>query len=410
VALRFEVADGMRLGIDGSNLRVGGGMTHLVELLGAAQPQEHGIASVMVWGDNELLRRIPDQPWLHKSPIAPFDRSSLARLYWQQVRLPALAARTCDLLFVPGGNYRGNFHPVVTMCRNLLPFEDREIRRYRFSRQYWKLRLLRWGLSRSFRRADGVIFLTAYARSVILQHLLAPLQTTTIVSHGLDGSFRCRPRPQKPMEAYSAVSPFRLLYVSTVDLYKHQWHVAAAVSRLQKEGWAVTLDLVGPSYAPALRRLNDTLSRLDPAGIHLRYLGPVAYADLPAIYRQADAFVFASSCENMPNVLLEAMAAGLPIACARRGPMPEILGDAGVYFDPEQPDEMASVLRAFLSDPAVRQRCASAAFDRSQAYSWQHCAEETFAFLAGVARASAAGATATVDGNDGSHARAESSI
>lgn len=400
----------MRLGIDGSNLRVGGGVTHLVELLGAAQPQEHGISSVLVWGDNQLLRRIPEQPWLHKSPIAPFDRSSLARLYWQQVRLPALAARTCDLLFVPGGNYRGNFHPVVTMCRNLLPFEERETRRYGLSPRYWKLRLLRWGLSRSFRRADGVIFLTAYARSVIFQHLTAPLQTTTIVSHGLDGSFRCRPRPQKPMEAYSAASPFRLLYVSTVDLYKHQWHVATAVARLQKEGLAVTLDLVGPSYAPALRRLKGNLSRLDPAGIHLRYLGPAAYGDLPAIYREADAFVFASSCENMPNILLEAMAAGLPVACARCGPMPEILGDAGVYFDPEQPDELAGVLRAFLSDPTARQRCASAAFDRSRAYSWKRCAEETFAFLAGVAQASAGTPTSTAAGNDGLHARAESSI
>ena len=400
----------MRLGIDGSNLRGGGGVTHLVELLSAAQPQEHGIGRVVVWGGRDLLQQIPERSWIEKAPVAPFDRSLPARLYWQQVRLPSLAARACELLFVPGGNYRGSFRPVVTMCRNLLPFEEREIRRYGLSPRYWKLRLLRWGQSQTFRRVDGVIFLTAHARSVILGRLSEPPRTSTIIGHGLDGRFRFPPRPQRSMEAFSENAPFRLLYVSTVDFYKHQWHVATAVARVRERGLPVALDLVGPSYDPALRRLTDALARLDPRGACLRYLGAVAYSGLPAIYRQADAFVFASSCENMPNILLEAMAAGLPIACSRRGPMPEILGEGGVYFDPESPEEMAEVLRDFLLNPAARQRCASAAFERSQVYSWRRCADETFAFLAGVARNSLRGTMPTSETGQGSGARTASSI
>ena len=58
-------------------------------------------------------------------------------------------------------------------------------------------------------------------------------------------------------------------------------------------------------------------------------------AALPEHLREAELFVFASSCENLPNILIEGMAAGLPIACSRRPPMPEVLGDAGESFDPE---------------------------------------------------------------------------
>src|SRR5262249_14967918 len=76
-----------------------------------------------------------------------------------------------------------------------------------------------------------------------------------------------------------------------------------------------------------------------------------------------------------------AMAAGLPIACSNRGPMPEILGDAGVYFDPERPEELVTAIEALLKDADVRQRCARDAYDRARQYSWERCAKETFSFL-----------------------------
>ena len=65
--------------------------------------------------------------------------------------------------------------------------------------------------------------------------------------------------------------------------------------------------------------------------------GEIPYKELHQQYQQADIGVFASSCENMPNILLETMASGLPIACSKKGPIPEVLGKDGVYFDSEEP-------------------------------------------------------------------------
>ncbi|MGH9580635.1 MAG: glycosyltransferase, partial [Terriglobales bacterium] len=168
-------------------------------------------------------------------------------------------------------------------------------------------------------------------------------------------------------------------------------HVAEAVARLRSDGLPVMLDFVGPGYPPALSRLRETLSRLDPEGSFLRYRGEVPFAQLHQTYQQADAFVFASSCENLPNILLEAMSSGLPVACSRCSSMPEVLGNAGVYFNPEDPGEIAEVLRGLLLDPKLRHDCAQRAFERSQGLSWERCARETLQFLAAIAEKHLAG-------------------
>jgi glycosyltransferase involved in cell wall biosynthesis len=243
-----------------------------------------------------------------------------------------------------------------------------------------RLLLLRWGQTRTFQRAQGVIFLTRYAHDTV-REIARVRGEVAIVPHGVEERFRRAPRPQRNLAECSSERPLRLLYVSIVDLYKHQWKVAEAVAALRESGLPVAIDFVGPAYPPAQRRLHQVLVRLDPAADFLRYRGPVPFEELHALSEQADVFVFASSCENMPNILLEAMAAGFPIACSRRGPMDEILGDAGVYFDPEDTASIASSLRKLIEDAELRMRCAERAHARAQAYSWKRCANETFAFL-----------------------------
>jgi glycosyltransferase involved in cell wall biosynthesis len=124
---------------------------------------------------------------------------------------------------------------------------------------------------------------------------------------------------------------------------------------------------------------------MEHAGSFVRYLGEVRFDDVHRCYRQCDVFVFASSCENMPNILVEAMSSGLPIACTRRGPMPEILGDAGVYFDPEEVDDIAAAIRRLADDATLRFDLGARAYELSKAYSWDRCARATFGFLEEIA-------------------------
>jgi glycosyltransferase involved in cell wall biosynthesis len=333
-----------------------------------------------------VLAQIEDRDWLVKSPQPLLDRGLFGRIVWLRSRLPSLArAAGCDVLLVPGGSYIGGFHPIVAMSRNMLPFEWRELRRFGLSPTALRLLALRLVQSRTFRRADAVVFLTRYAEKEV-SRVVRAVARSTIVPHGIAPGFHRAPRQQLRIDQYALGRPFRILYVSIVNLYKHQWHVADAVARLRGQGLPVELELIGPAYGPALRRLNSLLRRVDPECEFIHYRGAMPHAKLPGAYARADACVFASSCENMPNILLEGMAAGLPIACSDRGPMPEILGEGGMYFDPEDPESIAHALRNLIESPQLRSRVASVAFERAQAYSWTRCADETFAFLAQVAR------------------------
>lgn len=374
---------GLTIGIDAANLRGGGGVTHLIELLEAAAPAEHGIERVVVWSGKATAAKLPQRPWLDVVTPPQLDKGLWSRAWWQWRTLPRHArARQCDIIFAPGGSHSGSFQPTVTMSQNLLPFEFTELRRYGLSLMTLKLVVLRLVQSRSFRRAQGVIFLTDYARHTV-EKVTGSLSRFEKIPHGIGARFFSAPVVP---DIATAQGTLRLVYVSIVDVYKHQWQVVEAVHRMRSQGLDVELDLIGPAYPKALARLEAVISRLDPKQNWVRYRGAVAYDEVHRAYRSADIAVFASSCENQPIILLEMMAAGLPIACSDRGPMPEVLGDAGVYFDPEDPDSIAAAITELAAAPAKRAALAAQSFARAQQFSWASTARHTFAFLAAVAR------------------------
>jgi len=338
----------------------------------------------------QLWAGLKSGPGLRKVYEPLLDGYLPYRLYWQRFVLDrALRREGCDVLFAPGGSAGCGFRPYVTMSRNMLPFERRERARYGKSWMFLKMILLQQSQTRTFLNADGIIFLTQYARDVVMQGV-KQLQgkNNVIIPHGVDKRFLLSPRVQKDIGSYSLQHPFRILYVSIVDMYKHQWHVVEAVARLRQSGLNITLQLIGAAYPPALKRLHQATSHYDHQDEFINYLGAVDYKSLPEVYHNADLFVFASSGENLPNILLVAMASGLPIACSNRGPMPEILGAAGEYFDPEKPKEIEETLQKLIDDRALRERCAWRAYTTAQGYSWEKCAQETFAFMADVAKKS----------------------
>jgi glycosyltransferase involved in cell wall biosynthesis len=372
----------MIIGIDASNLRQGGGITHLVEILSSTNIYKHNISKVVIWGSSQTLDQIDEYPWLIKVMPKELNRSLVYRLMWQKFKLPRSAIdNNCDLVFSPGGSVSCNFRPIVTMSRNMLPFEWNEARRYGVSWITIRLILLRWLQSKSFNSASGVIFLTNYAKKQVIKVTGDLPGLSTVIPHGFNSRFCTDPKAQCDMTEYSLEKPFQILYVSIVDQYKHQWHVVEAVAKLRKEGYPVVLNLVGPSYPPAQKRLTKAMNKFDVHNDWVKYHGEIPYLELHNIYKGAQLGVFASSCENMPNILLETMASGLPIACSNRGPMPEVLGDAGVYFDPEQPIEIYRAIKNLINNPQLRLEKSQASFHRAQQYSWDVCALETFSFL-----------------------------
>jgi len=387
LAKNKKYSSGMKIGLDASNLLLGGGVTHLIEILREAVPKEKAIDKVIVWGKQETLNVLKDRPWIQKVCPPELNHGMFFRVYWQRYKLPKLVeASGCDILFVPGGSHFGNFHPVVTIGQNLLPFDFKEIFRYGFSKMTFRLLVLRWLQLRSMRNADGIIFLTKFSKNKILKSLGNFHKKTVIISHGINKRFRMNPKVQKSISEYSFDNPFRLIYVSSIDQYKHQWNVVNAVSQLRQEGFPIRLDLVGPSYPPALSRLKKAIERLPFAVECVSYHGEVPYEELHRKYEQADLGIFASSCESFGINLLETIAASLPMACSENEPIPEIVKEAGVYFNPEEPMEIALALRTLIISAELREEKAQSSFKLVQGFSWKACSNQTFTFLSEIAK------------------------
>uniref|UniRef100_UPI004047C98A glycosyltransferase n=1 Tax=Polynucleobacter sp. TaxID=2029855 RepID=UPI004047C98A len=358
----------MRLGIDATNIRQGGGLTHLSQCLAAADPAQNGFSLVTVWCSSSTAAALPERSWL-RTCSAPWMEASLPRrILAQQWLLPRyVRSARCDAVFFPGGTLSLLCSvPTVTMSQNMLPFEPVEAARFgRWSWMRFKMALLRYTQGRSFRRADGVIFLTRYAQAQVSQALGGLPKATALVPHGIEPRFLQAPRAPRPLAACSVKKPFRLLYVSIVMPYKHQVEVAYAACQLRAEGVPLEVRFVGASRGRYGREFRVLLDHLDPRREFLLWSGAEPFQVLHGFYQNADGFVFASSCENLPNILIEAMAAGLPIACADRGPMSEILGIAGIYFDPESPASIAEALRKMARSTEKRAQWASLAWSKA---------------------------------------------
>lgn len=374
------------IGVDATNIKSGGGKTHINELLFEINPERHAVKRIVVWASIELLKEIPDSEWIQKETNEYINSGIYKRLYWQMYRLDLeLRQKNCDVLFVPGGFSLNKYSPMVSVCQNMLPFENKELFRYGISMVTIRLLLLRLFQEKTFKRSAGIIFLSEYAYAGVQKKIGPITSMVSIVPHGIKQKFFSNPRPQRHISEYSNIKPLKIIYVSIVDVYKHQWNLVKAAFYLRKKMmWPIKLELIGPAYKKSYERLKRYIKKYDENNEWIEYYGQISHQKLNEYYKGADIAVFASTCENMPNILIEMMASGLPIACSYRGPMPEILGNSGVYFNPECYLSIYDAISELIKSPEKRSQLAFESYEKAKKYSWSDCADKTMSLISDI--------------------------
>lgn len=114
------------------------------------------------------------------------------------------------------------------------------------------------------------------------------------------------------------------------------------------------------------------------------FLGHVPDADLPALYRNCQAFVFPSHYEGFGLPPLEAMASGVPVITTNRGALAEVVENAGLTFTPGDVEELAAHIRHLCSSVEVRQALASKSLVQAEKFSWESCARSLLALYARI--------------------------
>lgn len=145
---------------------------------------------------------------------------------------------------------------------------------------------------------------------------------------------------------------------------------------------AIVGDTSGKGFWDNVDELKAFVATTEPLPAHVHFTGYVSDPDLAELLNASDALVFPSLWEGFGLPAVEAMSCGIPVLASNRGgSLPEVVGDAGLLFEPEDPNAIASCIIGFLRDEDLSARLARKALERSRLFSWSRgaaLAEESF--------------------------------
>jgi len=227
--------------------------------------------------------------------------------------------------------------------------------------------------------ADAIITVSVTTKQDVTQQLGVPEERVHVVYLGIDQHFgQHRPEAMRQLLRRYQLSPGYLLFVGTISGRKNTARLvqAYAQSRAHTER---PLVLVGSmSY-----RSEDTIAAIHQSGLdkHIRLLGYVPDADLPALYAGAGCFVFPTLYEGFGMPILEAMASGIPVVIGNTGAAPEVSGGLAVSVNPYDVEAIADGIDRALETPAPLLARARA---YATAFTWERCASQTLALYRSI--------------------------
>jgi glycosyltransferase involved in cell wall biosynthesis len=166
-----------------------------------------------------------------------------------------------------------------------------------------------------------------------------------------------------------------VLCVAQKRPYKNLTALIRALPGLAEERAVLVLPGSPTDYQHELRELAAELG----VSHRVRFLDWVSEDELEGLYRLATCVVLPSLVEGFGLPLLEAMARGVPVACSDRSALPEVAGDAAVFFDPLDQNAVTEAIRRLLRDETLRTELSERGRRRIRLFSWRQTAEKTLA-------------------------------
>jgi glycosyltransferase involved in cell wall biosynthesis len=361
--------------------RAGGAGRYAMELPGAllaAEPQ----TEVHVFVSRDAPAELCREPWAQDVRLVtlPVGLSGPpVHVLAQFTALPMLALmRRLDVLHSPA-----NTGPVLTPgVASVISLLD----------LIWLHRAAEWEPSASVQRrmrmlvdhcvrhADRVFAISQDAAEDFVHTLGVARERIEVTPLGIRPPSGSRPTPEPELRARFELGAARVvLCVAQKRPYKNLHRLVCALPELDED---VVLVLPGSptEYETELR----TLARELGVDTRVRFPDWLSGEDLDGLYALSQAFVLPSLIEGFGLPVLEAMARGVPVACANVSALPEVAGDAALLFDPEHQEEVTAAVRRLLDDRALAVQLVVRGHERVRAFTWERTGA---ASLAGYRRA-----------------------
>ena len=293
----------------------------------------------------------------------------------------ALARVGADLVFFPAVY---SYAPVPRRGPCVVTFHDAIPERFpqlvfptRRNRWLWRAKV-----ALALRQATRVLTVSQASARDLETVLGVPRARIDLVSEAADPRFRPlgEAAVREARRRWGLGDRRYLVYVGGLNPHKNLLGLLRAGVDLAKEfddlAVAIVGDTSGRGFHDNLAELRAFLAGQPDLAARVVFTGYVPDDELVALYSGAWAFVSPSLAEGFGLPALEAMACGLPVLASDRGSLPEVVGEAGCFFDPDSPAAIAEATARLLRDPARREVLARAARRRAAAFSWERAAGE----------------------------------
>ncbi len=332
---------------------------------------------------NDYVIFLRGDNWADYQPRNPRFRKVLADYRWytvkEQVYLPlAIYKQRIQVMHFPHFNV-----PILYFGKFIVTIHDLILLQYPTKRATtlgplmyaMKLFGYRWVIRRAVRRARALLTVSEYTKAQLIESFRLPAHKIVVTHEAVDPEqSSIATVSQTVLNQYRIKKPY-ILYVGNAYPHKNLERLICAYKLLIESGVSHYLVLVG-KHDYFYERLKKEVALLNLQG-RVLFPGFVTDKDLPAIYEHASVYTFPSLLEGFGLPPLEAMAHGVPVVAARSSSLPEVLGDAARYCDPQSEEDIAAAIYAVLEDANVRQIMIQRGLKRVSLFSWDKLATTT---------------------------------
>jgi glycosyltransferase involved in cell wall biosynthesis len=313
------------------------------------------------------LSRLSNFAWSRAANVRLIDCNAGRYSLREQLLLPRAIPAHTDLFFSPYYTipllYRGRLAVTVHDMSHLVVEEIVS---------NWKKRTYARLMYRAVRRRASIIFtVSQFTRSELLRLTTGPRVDNIIPTHlGILPEWHSA-RDRAPLRE----RPY-FVCVGNIKPYKNLARLLDAFLKIKQH---IPHDLViaGQSEGLITGESAQFFERVRAAADRVHMTGFVSHDELLSLVGHAQGLIMPSLYEGFGLPPLEAMAAGVPVAVSRAGSLPEVCGDAALYFDPFNVEEMANRMLEIASDDAVQNRLVALGIERSKIFRWEACACRT---------------------------------
>lgn len=295
----------------------------------------------------------------------------------EQVNMPKLLNKyNLDLVHFPHFNVPLFYkRPFIITIHDLILLHFPTVRSSTLSPIFYWIKFLAYKIviGSAIKRSKNIITVSEFTKKDIIKNYKRAKEKTIVTYEACDGLSKMRDlkNDDEQFKKYDIIKPY-LLYVGNAYPHKNLERLAGAFGKISDK--KLSLVLVGKMdhFYEKVRKIveNNNIEKVV-------FTDFVPDMDLDSIYKNAEAYIFPSLYEGFGLPPLEAMERGVPVASSDHGCMKEILGEAALYFDAKNEEEIKKAIEKILTNDDLRKELIRRGDKRAKKYSWKKMAEKT---------------------------------